>query len=120
MAKKIPLGKDELSKLGLKFIVANVPAFPVSIDKTYKMTTIEFHSKNEIFEKLSNIKNLIIFDEPAVYGTKFVKTIDGDNDIFTVRCIIDLTDKELSTIKSNINETFNRIYSFEWDFSCFE
>lgn len=120
MAKKISLGKEALSELGLKFIVANVPLFPIGIDKIYIMKILEFHTKEELVEKLSSIKNLVVFDEPSVYGEKINKDIHGEQDIFMVRCVTDLTDKHLSVIKNNIQETVTQIFSFQWDFSCFE
>lgn len=119
MAKKICLGKDVLSELGLKFIVANVPLFPIGVDNVYKMKIIEFQTKDEIKEKLGGVKNLVIFDEPSVYGDKFNKEISGDQDIYTVRCVTDLSDKHLGVIKANLKETVTQIFSFEWDFSCF-
>ena len=120
MAKKICLGKEDLSELGLKFVVANVPVFPVGVDKIYKMKILEFQTKDEVTENLSSIKNLVIFDEPAVYGDKFNKEINGTQDIYTVRCVTDLTDKHLGIIKNNVKETVTQTFSFEWDFSCFE
>jgi hypothetical protein len=120
MAKRITLGKQALNELGIKFIVANVPLFPIGVDKVYRMKMINFDSLDEVKDKLGSIKNLIIFDEPAVYGEKFNKDIDGEEDKYSVRCIIDLTDKDLNIIKANLKETITQIFSFEWDFANFE
>lgn len=119
MAKRVALGKSELSELGLNFIVANVPAFPIGTQKTYKMKTLEFHTKEEIIEKLGPVPCLVVFDDPFVYGEKVNKEIPGDQDRYTVRCVVDLTEKDLGIIKANIKETTTQIFSFEWDFSCY-
>jgi hypothetical protein len=120
MAKRIALGKADLSDLGLSFIVANVPAFPIGTQKTYKMKTIEFHSKEEVVERLSSIPYLVVFDDPVIYGDKLNKEIPVDQDKYRVSCVIDLNDKDLAVIKNNLKETVTQIFSFEWDFSCFK
>ena len=118
MAQEIFLGKDDLILLGIKFIVVNVPVFvvhatPVGVKKH---TIKSFPSMEEMETYLRSIGTFAIFDMPAVYPTRRIK--ESQHNVYSVRHC-PLTQFEVGTIKANIKEPTDVIYTFRWDFSAF-
>ena len=57
-----------------------------------------------------------IFDMPAVYPTRRIK--ESQHAVYSIR-YCPLTMFEVNTIKANIKEPTDVIYTFKWDFSAF-
>ena len=118
MAQLIYLGKEELKKHNLKFVVVNQPAFVSSTTtKVNRMITKIFNTQDDLLASLKAAGPVVVFDMPSVYKEKTNRTIEGTQDKYAVRyCPVSFND--IQFISTNLKETKDVIYSYKWDFSC--
>lgn len=127
MVDIFPMGKAELSELGLSFVSIPVPAFPV-YDETYVVKTYWFLDKDMIVEQCSSLDPFIVFDYTGVYEeTKremeekgIPKEIVSQGSGYIIRAVVDLPQDKWQSVISNIIEVDRVNYNFEWDLSCYK
>jgi hypothetical protein len=111
------LGKNELKELGCNFVVANVPVFAAVSDpkKVNHMVTTRFGTLEEVKDFIQKNTPFVVFDTTGVYKEK--ADLEALDPGFMVRgCRLD--PKEFESLRSNLRESENLIFSFNFDFSC--
>lgn len=118
-------GKEELAKIGIKFVSLPVLSIPY-MDKTFYMTTIWGSNIDDIKTKLSVYNPIIIFDQTGKYGKEairgFAEKLPKDWKMPTaifVRVIHGLDNDTWSKIMSNVLEPENMNFTFTWDFEFY-
>jgi hypothetical protein len=118
-------GKEELAKIGIKFISIPVLSVPY-MDKTFYTKTIWGSSIDDIKNKLSTYDPVIIFDHTGKYGKDsirgFAEKLPKDWKMPTaifVRAIHGLDNTTWTKIMSNILEPENMNFTFTWDFQYY-
>ena len=121
MAKAKMLGKEDLCKMDIKFIIANVPVFAIEShqSKLYRMSVELFDTEEQLKEVISKKTPIVLFDYPSVYKDDRYIRINGEVDKIAVRyCSISFND--LFKLKENVKESTDVNYTFKWDFSFFD
>jgi hypothetical protein len=121
MSTLISLGKNELKDLGLRFVVVNVPVFATVAHQSniYRMDTIRFKTLEEVKSFFQKGGPYAVFDQTGVYKEKANRVINEPTDMYGVRCC-KVTLNDLENVRKNLKETHDIIYSYVWDFSCWD
>jgi len=111
------LGKKELKELGCNFVVANVPVFAAINDprKVNHMETKTFNTLDEIINFMKVNMPVVVFDQTGVYKEQADRP--SSEDLFSIRCC-PLDPKEFEILRSNLKESENLNFTYNWDFSC--
>lgn len=126
MVDILAFGKEEMAKIGMKFVSVPVLSIPY-LDKTFYMKTLWGSSIEDLKVKLAKFDPIIIFDQTGKYAKdpirgfadKLPKDWKSPNAIF-VRIVQDLDSDTWSKIMANIFEPENMNFTFTWDFEYYK